>query len=245
MVRRRLAAGVTRAVVGAVIGAATFLGAAATPATAGVRPLSDERAITRWATPTRPEVARATADAGARPVGRLRLQTEDRLPEVVLALQTGLDLAGREWVQVRLAGRPNGRTGWVPRGALGDFRLVRTQLRINRRTLRATLFDQGRPVFSAPIGIGRSQTPTPAGRYWVRERLTLGKKGGIYGPLAFGTAAYSRLSEWPGGGVIGIHGTNQPNLLPGRVSHGCVRMRNADILRLGRLMPIGTPINIL
>jgi lipoprotein-anchoring transpeptidase ErfK/SrfK len=61
---------------------------------------------------------------------------------------------------------------------------------------------------------------------------------------AFGTSAYSVLSDWPGGGVVGIHGTNQPGLLPGRVSHGCIRVPNAKIARLARLMPIGTPVRI-
>jgi len=32
----------------------------------------------------------------------------------------------------------------------------------------------------------------------------------VYGPVAFGTSAYARLSDWPGGGVVGIHGTNEP-----------------------------------
>ena len=45
--------------------------------------------------------------------------------------------------------------------------------------------------------------------------------------------------------MVGIHGTNEPQVVPGRVSHGCVRMRNRDILRLGRLMPVGTPVLIL
>jgi lipoprotein-anchoring transpeptidase ErfK/SrfK len=44
--------------------------------------------------------------------------------------------------------------------------------------------------------------------------------------------------------VIGIHGTDQPQILPGYVSHGCVRMRNSSVLRLRRLMPIGTPVAI-
>ena len=67
----------------------------------------------------------------------------------------------------------------------------------------------------------------------------------FYGPLAFGTSARSAvLTDWPGGGFVGIHGTNRPELIPGRVSHGCIRMRNRDIERLGRLMPVGTPIII-
>ena len=66
----------------------------------------------------------------------------------------------------------------------------------------------------------------------------------VYGPVAFGTNARSVLTDWPGGGYIGIHGTNEPELLPGRVSHGCVRLRNEDIVALSRLMPVGTPLTI-
>ena len=57
--------------------------------------------------------------------------------------------------------------------------------------------------------------------------------------------AYSVLSDWPGGGVVGVHGTNEPELIPGRPSHGCVRLRNDKILRLVALMPIGTPVRIV
>jgi lipoprotein-anchoring transpeptidase ErfK/SrfK len=67
---------------------------------------------------------------------------------------------------------------------------------------------------------------TPAGRFYIRERLRKRRDSPIYGPWAFGTSAYSALSDWPGGGVVGIHGTNQPGLIPGRPSHGCIRVRN-------------------
>jgi lipoprotein-anchoring transpeptidase ErfK/SrfK len=53
------------------------------------------------------------------------------------------------------------------------------------------------------------------------------------------------LSDWPRGGVVGIHGTNAPGLIPGRPSHGCVRLRNPAILRLAKLMPVGTTIRIV
>ncbi len=54
-----------------------------------------------------------------------------------------------------------------------------------------------------------------------------------------------KLSEWPGGGVVGIHGTDQPDLIPGHPSHGCLRLRNADITRLWHLIKVGTPIDIV
>jgi hypothetical protein len=208
-----------------------------------IRRLSDETLISRWAHATVQGPVLAAPAAGARRVARLRHLTEDGLPEVYLALRR-LREGRRDWVEVRIPGRPNGRTGWVRRHVLGPLHVVRTQLAIDRGRRRATLRRRGRVVWSAPVGIGAPGTPTPRGRFHVRERLVVGGGGGVYGPLAFGTSAYSVLSDWPGGGVIGIHGTDEPARIPGRVSHGCVRLRNADILRLGRLMPIGTPVRI-
>ena len=65
----------------------------------------------------------------------------------------------------------------------------------------------------------------------------------MYGPFAFGTNARSpTLTDWPNGGIVGISGTDRPDLIPGRTSHGCVRMSNAAIVALGKLMPAGTPV---
>ena len=99
-------------------------------------------------------------------------------------------------------------------------------------------------VFSAPVGVGKPESPTPGGEFYVRNRLS-GFGDPFYGPVAFGTSARSAvLTDWPAGGFVGIHGTDRPDLLPGRVSHGCIRLRNADVLALGRLMPVGTPVRV-
>jgi lipoprotein-anchoring transpeptidase ErfK/SrfK len=92
--------------------------------------------------------------------------------------------------------------------------------------------------------VGKAGTSTPGGSFWVVEKLrAIGSP--VYGPYAIGTSAYApSLSEWPGGGVVGIHGTNEPQLIPGRPSHGCIRMRNADVSRLWHLLALGTPIEI-
>jgi lipoprotein-anchoring transpeptidase ErfK/SrfK len=118
-------------------------------------------------------------------------------------------------------------------------------LRVNRETLRATLYRNDHPIWSAPIGVGRPSLPTPAGHFYVTEKLAaIG--GPFYGPYALGTSAYApTLREWPGGGVVGIHGTDEPQLIPGRPSHGCIRLRNADIVRLWHIVEVGTPIEIV
>jgi lipoprotein-anchoring transpeptidase ErfK/SrfK len=89
-------------------------------------------------------------------------------------------------------------------------------------------------------------SPTPAGRYYIRERLgPFANSNSIYGALAFGTSAFSHFrTDWPGGGQVGVHGTNEPGLIPGRISNGCVRLRNSAVVRLGRLLRVGTPLYI-
>ncbi len=207
--------------------------------------LSDEVRITRYAGAVDRAPVRARPTRGAPRVAILHYLTEDGPFEVYPVLESHVDASGRTWLRIRLPMRPNGRTGWVPREALGQLRAVRTMLRVNRATQRATLYRDGRRVWSSPVGVGAAATPTPAGRFWIRSRIRVLRRDPAYGPWAFGTGAYSVLSDWPGGGVIGIHGTDQPQLIPGRPSHGCIRVPNAAITRLRRLMPVGTPVRIL
>jgi hypothetical protein len=198
-----------------------------------------------WASVQRAVSARELPSGTAAPVARVETRTPEGTTNIVSVVGRGRDRAGRLWVHVRLAVLPNGRTGWVPREALGAYEVVRTRLVVDLRRFSATLLRNGRAIFRAPVGIGQPQWPTPRGRFYVRNRLER-YASPVYGPLAFGTSARSpTLTDWPGGGFVGIHGTNEPDILPGRVSHGCIRMRNDDILELGRLMPIGTPVTIV
>jgi hypothetical protein len=216
-----------------------------TPGPLGNERLSDERRITRYSGAVARATVRGRPSPTAPKVAHLRYLTEDGPFEVYPILESQVDDARRTWLHIRLPMRPNGQTGWVPRKDLGVLKAVATMLRVNRSALRATLYRDGRRVWSSPIGVGTPATPTPAGHFWIRTRLRGLQSSPAYGPYAFGTAAYSKLTDWPGGGVIGIHGTNQPQLIPGRPSHGCVRVPNAAITRLWQLMPVGTPVTIV
>jgi hypothetical protein len=226
------------------LGAPAAASAAAAPSAhpAGATRLSDERTLSRWAYPASRAVVRRIPSAKGRPVGRLRWLTEDGLAEVYLVLEQWADHAHRTWVRLRLPQRPNGVTGWVPRSALGSLKVVRTFLDVDKVRRRVRLFRAGKVVFRAPIGVGKSATPTPSGHFWIREKFRVDDVP-LYGPYAMGTSAYApTLTDWPGGGVVGLHGTDQPYLVPGRPSHGCIRLRNADITRLYQLTPRGTPV---
>jgi len=210
----------------------------------GLTRLSDLRTLSRWAYPVSQAPVRRTPSPHARVVGHLGFLTSDGQAELYLVLASLPDPAGRLWLQIQLPGRPNGQRGWVAAPQLGPLHLVRDRLLIDRRTLRMTLFRRGRAIFTAAVGVGKPSTVTPAGSFYVIEKLTT-LDAPFYGPYAIGTSAYApTLSEWPGGGVVGIHGTNQPQLIPGRPSHGCVRLRNGDITRLWHLIALGTPIEI-
>ena len=200
--------------------------------------------VSRWAYLLRPVVARAAPSPTARRITRIAARTPEGANNLVVVLGKNPAADGYRWVRVRLAILPNGSTGWIRRNALGDFHVIHTQLELDREQLTLTLYRRGRQVFRARVGIGQPQWPTPPGRFYVRERLA-GFDDPFYGPIAFGTSGRSRvLTDWPGGGFIGIHGTSLPQLIPGRISHGCIRLRNGDIVRLARLLPLGTPFQV-
>jgi hypothetical protein len=206
--------------------------------------LSNVNGISQNAPLLRNVAARAQPSTAARVVARLRRTTPEHVRHIVYLLGGWIDAQGRYWVRVQLPILPNGSSGWIPREAVGSFTSVDTHLVIERSRFRATLYRHGRPIFHSIVGVGEPRWPTPPGRFYVRERLT-GFTDPIYGVIAFGTNGRSSvLTDWPGGGFIGIHGTNQPGILPGRVSHGCVRLPNPSISRLDRLMRVGTPVTI-
>jgi L,D-transpeptidase catalytic domain len=199
--------------------------------------------VTRWAPVTEVTQAHRRPDAGSPVVARVGTSTPEGTANLVDA-DGEVERDGVTWVRARLSALPNGTVGWLPRAALGGWSFVDTRVVIDRVALNLTLYRDGRRVFRTPVGIGAPGTPTPAGRFYVRDRLTR-YASPEYGPVAFGTSARSATeTDWPEGGFIGIHGTDQPALIPGRISHGCIRLRNAAILALARVMPVGTPVTI-
>jgi hypothetical protein len=214
------------------------------PAGAVVATLSNLKTLSRWAYALEAAAVHRGPSAGSGVIDHLHLLTVDGQAEVYLALRS-YTLANVTWILIPATGRPNGTVGWVPASALGELHESHDYLRVNRELLRATLYHYGRRIWRAPIGVGRPSLPTPTGHFHVTEKLTaIG--GPFYGPYALGTNAYApTLSDWPGGGIIGIHGTDEPRLIPGRPSHGCIRLRNADIVSLWPLIQVGTPVEIV
>jgi lipoprotein-anchoring transpeptidase ErfK/SrfK len=149
------------------------------------------------------------------------------------------------WEHVYLPTRPNGSTGWIRDGAvnlsLDPYRVV-----VSLRAHTLSVYKENRLIHREPAGVGRSVVPTPAGTYFLVELLRQPDPNGVYGPYAFGLSAHSNVLYSFGGGPgqIGLHGTNEPASLGIDASHGCIRISNAGIATLARLLPLGTPVRI-
>ena len=151
-------------------------------------------------------------------------------------------------IQVYLPVRPNGSIGWVNKGdvTLTD---VPYRIEVNITTHRIQVFKGFDVIVDEPVGVGRTDRPTPGGIYYLKELLQPPNPNGPYGPYAYGLSGFSNvLDSFNGGpGVIGLHGTNDPGAIGSDVSSGCIRLNNAVIERLVNEigLPLGTPVKIL
>jgi lipoprotein-anchoring transpeptidase ErfK/SrfK len=186
--------------------------------------------------------ARANPDPAARIVRKLHQFRSDYRPQVVLATGQATGPDGKTWFHVNLPMRPNGTMGWIPSAAVA-LQPMHTRIVVHRGLRRIEVFRGTRRVLSAKVAVGAPDRETPLGEFYVTARFH--PDDPFLGVFALETSAYSRLTEWPGGGVVGIHGTSKPWLLGQAVSHGCVRVSNATALALQRLIPLGTPISIV
>jgi lipoprotein-anchoring transpeptidase ErfK/SrfK len=155
----------------------------------------------------------------------------------------------RDWLRVRLPERPNGKTAWVRRSAVTTSRTpYRIVIRLNETKL--ILYKDGFPVMVAPVGIGKSSTPTAPGPFFVT--VIQRPDPHRYGPFLLSTSGHSEaIQSWEGTGdaITAIHGpvskrsAQQIGRTGTRLSNGCIRMHLPDLERLG-VVPIGTPVDI-
>ncbi len=161
----------------------------------------------------------------------------------LLVTEARRDSEGTGWLKVLLPIRPNESSGWV---RASDVRLVSETERIvvdlSQRVLRH--FRNGKLVRRLSVGIGRPESPTATGTFYVWARVPQSDPTGPYGSYALGISGFSEvLKDWPGGARMAVHGTADPSDRGRAVSHGCVRVYNPEMLGL-RHVPLGTPVII-
>jgi hypothetical protein len=153
-----------------------------------------------------------------------------------------------DWLLVYLPIRPNGSTGWIP---ASDVSLSTHPWRIEALLDEFTLkvYKNDVVVFETDIGVARDNAPTPGGLYYTTELLQPPDPTTVYGTYAYGLSGFSETFEsFNGGpGQLGIHGTNEPELIGQPVSAGCIRLRNTDIDYLVEQLrlPLGVPVTIV
>jgi len=165
-------------------------------------------------------------------------------PNVLLVLDAAT-VDGLGYVKVLLKRMPAGSGGWVP---VSDVELTRTTRRVvvdlSSRTV--TVRDSGRKVLSDRVVIGAASTPTPIGQFAVDAPVDQ-PKGGLLGPRVLALAAYSRALARYQGGIpqVAFHAYEKLGApLAAAASHGCIRMRQATLSRLLRMLDRGTPVLI-
>jgi lipoprotein-anchoring transpeptidase ErfK/SrfK len=211
-------------------------------------------AVSRTATPAGPQFPDYTAsaiqsqvDVHSSPNGPTTTTLTNPLPDgapltFLLTADNTQSVGG--WIQVFLPIRPNGSTGWIPASEVkvqGDpYELVVTQ-----STHQIDVYHFGNVEHSFPVAVGAPATPTPTGTLFITELLKTTNPG-VYGDYAYGLSGHSpTLTDFDGyDAQIGLHGTGDPTSIGHSVSHGCVRLNNADIDTLVPLLPLGTKVQI-
>ncbi len=185
---------------------------------------------------------RAHPNPDAKAIRLMHQFRRDYRRQEVLAVAGRVGSNGQRWFRISVPGRPNGRMGWVPAWSV-NLRPTVAKVVVHRRSRKIDLFWHGKRVWRAIIAVGAPRMETPLGLYYAAARFV--PRGDPYlSVFAVETSGYSKLTEWPGGGVFGIHGTPEPWLLGKAVSHGCIRVSAQTARKLRRYVPLGTPIFI-
>jgi lipoprotein-anchoring transpeptidase ErfK/SrfK len=119
------------------------------------------------------------------------------------------------------------------------------RLRVDLSERRLYIEEQGSVVRSYPVAIGKPNHPTPRGSYAVRRVIwnprwvppnsewARGKQprepGDPRNPMGKVKAFFREPTYY-------IHGTDDESSIGKAASHGCVRMRNTDIIELSRYL---------
>lgn len=164
-------------------------------------------------------------------------------PLEFLVAKTARDAAGDAWLKILLPIRPNGAAGWVKKTNV-MVQKVRQRIVVDLSARTLQYYRHGRLADSFNVGIGRAETPTAEGTFYVWAQVPQASASGPYGVFALGLSGFSPvLLDWPGGGRMAIHGTSNPADRGQMVSHGCVRVFNDDMVGL-KHVPLGTPVVI-
>jgi lipoprotein-anchoring transpeptidase ErfK/SrfK len=181
----------------------------------------------------------------ATPIHELSNPNENQAPLTFLV--DGADVGG-EFVEVYLPVQPNGSKGWI-RTADVTLRPNPYHIRVELGAHRLSVTNAGQPVTETDVAVGQTGRETPTGTYYLKELLQPPDPNTVYGPYAYGLSGFTNnpevAEEFGEGGVVGIHGNNDPSSIGQNVSSGCIRLPNDVITEMAGYLPLGTPVEIV
>jgi lipoprotein-anchoring transpeptidase ErfK/SrfK len=201
-----------------------------------------------WAATARQELSEVaiydTADA-AEPTRTL--PNPDQYGTPLVFLVDGSDASGQR-LPVFLPVQPNGTKGWIDAGDV-SLQANPYHIRVELSAHRLTVTNVGEVIVDTEVAVGRDGRETPTGFYYVKELIQPPNPDTVYGSYVYGISGFTNnpevAAEFGDGGVIGIHGTNQPEALGTDVSSGCIRMADDVIIEMASYLPLGTPVEIV
>jgi hypothetical protein len=201
---------------------------------------------TTIATVTAPSVTARTRPVSDAPaIGTFSRRNEQGARQVFDVVSEATGPGGHDWYKVLLPLRPNDTLGYIPADRVHTS-WTEYWVLVERSAFRLTLYRACGRAAEFPVGIGTGSTPTPVGYFYLQSLLQPPDPNGVYGAYAYGLSGYSGvIHDWRWGGLVGLHGTNDPSGIGHDVSHGCIRMLNRDITQLVRVLPLGTPITVV
>lgn len=115
---------------------------------------------------------------------------------------------------------------------------------------RAYVYRQSTVIASYPIGVGKKGWETPTGSFKVmhmqhdpawRHPIT----GQVFPAGPNSPLGQRWIGFWTDGhSHIGFHGTPNADVVGNPVSHGCLRMRNPDVISLYNYVTLGTQVEV-
>jgi lipoprotein-anchoring transpeptidase ErfK/SrfK len=115
---------------------------------------------------------------------------------------------------------------------------------------RVHVYQGEKLLASYPVAVGRPEFPTPTGEFEIFEMIVNPAwqnpwTGEVEAPGADGSLGlrWIGFTKMPNG-VIGFHGTPNVASIGRAASHGCVRMRNEDIVKLYEHVKVGTLVRV-
>jgi lipoprotein-anchoring transpeptidase ErfK/SrfK len=151
-------------------------------------------------------------------------------------------------LEVYLPTSPPGATGWIDTADV-TVSSVRFRIEVDLSEHRLRVFEEDEEVLDEPARIGTSERPDPGEVYYLKELLQPPDQDGSYGSYVYGLSGFATSLDdvEAGRGVVGIHGTDDPDSLGEDVPDGCIGVDNDVIEQLvdDLGLPLGTPVSVL